>query len=545
MTRWLAAIVVLALAGPAAAQSNFVPPEDEPEDPKDTKYKGHLTLSTLGFRESGQLGTPFIDGMARPETAGLNRLFADVRALVDAAHISGGDWDARLDARVRQIVGGVETSVVTNPDAVDYDTIPIQSGTFGDAEYDVRELWARRRGKKTDLYIGRQFVLEIGAFKIDGVRVEHRASRKWTYLGFAGAYPQRSSRSVTDDYVEVADGMATKRIIPVIGAVGAAYRFDDLYGSVGGGAILPRGNDETGLAERTRIFASSQGYWRSSPKLDLYHYAVFDVEGSAGTGFSLLTVGADYHPRHTFRLTAQVMRMNTETLTVTALDRLETPDGNGGNLVQNGIEVTRIASDAARLGLSVGLKDSRFEVSVHGTVRRRPEITVPTSNGMTFTFPASQAADVSFDVIDRRSFKDFRFGLHLTQTFGFGGDANLAKSSSRVARLSARRLFRDGDDELEVDLTYLTAEDDLAGSGGTECELPANNSSPLVCYGTSSVRTFALGGLLFHRINTQWFAVGSLYAAQQRLTVDNAMAARVEQPSTLMLTAFARVSYRF
>ncbi len=558
----LTAGMILALAPHAWAQrSNFVP-EDEPESEEEsekTKYEGRITSSTLGYRETGEVADPLAPGTAAPESASpINRLFTDMRLQVNALHVSGGKWDVRLDSRARQNNKGPETSLVDDDPE---ETVPTQSGTFGNTtELEVRELYAKRRGQKTDWFVGRQFVLDIAATKIDGLRFVHRKSADWNYIGFAGLYPVRGSRSVLDDYPRgapdpnAADPMAPgARIMPVAAGGGAAYRTDSAHGAIGAGVIFPLSEERSqdplvqGQLEKPRVFVTSNGYWRRSPKLDVYHYIVVDVESAReGVGFNNVSIGANWHPSWNFRVSAAVSHVDTETLNVTAQTRLEEPDPTGAadapGRIQNNIEVLRIASQSARLGVSSSFKDQRYEIAVDGRLRKRPPFQVTTTDGGEFEFGESQAADITLSVVDRRSYKGARLFASATSIFGVG-DRNLNRTEAKIARVGGSKQFKDGLSEVEIDLTYMIAEDDNQGDMAQLC--PAGTIDPLACYGTSSTSQIQLGGLVFHQFSPRWFGIASVRVGQQSITTADAMGARVEAPPILTTLGFLRVDYRF
>ena len=115
------------------------------------------------------------------------------------------------------------------------------------------------------------------------LRIDHAKNARWTYLGFVGAYPLRGSRSITTDYPRGVTPMGNPaaRVIPVAGGFGAAYRTSRTYGALGGVAIVPTKKDAyTGAFEKPRVFVTTNGYARRSPKLDLYHYVVVDLTGA-------------------------------------------------------------------------------------------------------------------------------------------------------------------------------------------------------------------------------------------------------------------------
>jgi hypothetical protein len=532
------ALLVATLGGGDAwAQSDrdrfFVDKVDDEETEDATLIQGSLTLSSFFYRETGALSEPLPGGVADVEGASpAARLFGDLRAQIDARHLKGGRWDVRLDGRARMSGDAVLDGSSGTPTST-----PVQSGPFGGNEYEVRELYAVRSGDRTDLVIGRQFVLDLAAVKIDGLRIDYARSETWTWLAFGGLYPTRGSRSVTTDYpakIDMTGAAIGGRVMPIAGGVGGAYRYERAYGSIGAVVILPMSDDtDTGTLERPRAFATAQGYWRRSPALDFYHYIVVDAESATGAGLTNLSLGVNWRPRPAMRVTAAVNHVDTETLNVQAQALLEDP--TPGPAVQNNVEVSRIASDSARLGLSVALKQNRFEISTSVAARRRPEILLQQETA-SVTFAAAQQAEVAFSAIDRRSFKDLRLGGHFIAIFGLG-DASVYHATSNIVRLTAAREIKDGRGELELDASYVATDDD---SRGELCNPAAIDT----CFGSSQSRTLALGGQFFYRLKQNWLFIGSGNIGRQSITTVQA-AGPTAQPAILMTTAFARLSYRF
>jgi hypothetical protein len=565
VTRWLVTGGLLAsLVSPALAEdgAGFVP-EDEEETRREkrrTKYDIRLTSTTFGYREAGDVGTPVMPGTAQPENASpINRLFTDARAQVTAKHVSGSKWDYRLDTRFRLNNTGPLTSNRLDPED---ETLRTQSGLFGDREIDVRELYLRRNGRQTDWLVGRQMVLEIAATKIDGIRFEYEKDKIWRLIGFGGFYPTRGSRSIVDDYPHQApdpagaDPLAVgPRVLPVAVGGGGAYRYKKSHGAIGAAAILPLAEEQVGgQIEKPRVFVTSNGYWRRSTKLDVYHYLVFDLEGAGvqnretsdpckGRCRNVL-LGANWHPRWSLRVSASLSQVDTETLNVQAKTRLEEPDtgAGAGARIQSNVEVLRIASQAARLGVSSSFKDMRFEVSVNGRLRRRPAFTVTGTDGTPFVFPESQAAELSLGLVDRHSFKGFRLFGNVSSIFGVG-DRNLNRTAAKIARVGGSRVFRGGRGELEVDVSYVASEDDNQGAAATTC-LPGT-LSPLDCYGTSSVKTAQAGSLVFYQLSSKLIAVASVRVGFVNLTLTDSAGARLDMPRVLTTSGFLRLDYKF
>ena len=519
----------------------------EGEEPEETLLQGSLTSSTFAYRESGGIASGAMIVNA-DNASPVSRFYTDVRAQIDAMHIGGGSWDLRIDSRAR-LTRSCELNPLLNGRDDLLGPCRIQSGLYGENEYDVRELYLQRRGDKMDFKLGRQYVLELAATKIDGIKVDYASSDNVTLLGFAGLYPARGSRSINEDYpaIDLGNGMLGSRIMPVAGGVGASYRYGELYGSVGGVGILPRADeiDPRGgvapLPEATRFFVTSNGYWRQSRKLDVYHFAVVDLQGAGGTGLTNLSVGVNFKPSTDLRVNAAVNRVDTETLNVNAQNRLEDTDVNS-NIIQNNIEVTRIASEAFRLGVSGAFKQQRFEVSVSGQLRQRPDIQIQAGNpNQSTVFGAARSGEVMLSVIDRKSWNDFRLGASVLRILSIGNET-FRRSISTLGRLHATKDFGSGKGQYELDVSYLNGRD----TSGVNCTVAIVNQGvdPLGCFGNTKVSTIGLGGTTYYRFSRDWFGMASLSAARQAFTTREAGLAISQTPNTL-LSGFLRLAYRF
>src|SRR5690606_12174079 len=298
-------------------------------------------------------------------------------------------------------------------------------------------------------------------------------------------------------------------------------------------------NDQaTGTLETPRLFATSTGYWRQSMKPDLYHYAVLDAMGAAGAGLTNLTLGANLQPVPALRTYAQISRIDTETLNAQAQTRLDEPDSNPNALgvIQNNLEVARIAQESARLGVSANLMN-RFEISTNATLRRRPALTVETIHGVEVLFPRSQAVDITISAVDRKSWKDLRIGVSGTRTIGVG-DVNLYRSRSLVLRADVSREVLDGEAEVEGNLTYLNSQDD--NIGGTCSPIDVET-----CYGASRVTSYSLGGLMYYRFKPDWYAIGSASLGRQSLKTTVMQGQIASQPPITLASFLLRLAYRF
>jgi hypothetical protein len=490
-----------------------------------TLVQGSIASSSFIYRESaGNLGGDANLGSAASK---FDRMFTELRLQTDFRHIGGGKWDARIDTRARAVSDPRSTS--------DYSVTPsrIQSGFNGHNEYEVREAWLVRSGKRSDLFFGRQFISDLGALRIDGLRVDYAQSEKLTLIGFGGLYPVRGSRSITTDYVALKDdtGSSAGRLVGS-GGFGLAYRTLNAHGALGGVAIVPFSIS----AETPRIYATSNGYYRGGAKLDLYHMAIVDVLGEAAPALTNLSAGLNYKPSQRLRITGSFNRVDTETLNVQANAFLRPEEQTGGgNVIQNETFIKRLSTNAGKLGVSAGLGSlQRFELSTAVNFRYRPAFTLQSPDGLSnVNLPAAQGVDVYLGFVDRQSIADLRLGADVSRSFAAGSVA-YQRSEVLAARVFAGRELSRGRGEWEAELGYSTTKDT---AGGTACMTPAD------CFGTSNGTMLSIGGNLYYRISSDWFALGNLWVTRNAVQASAPMA--VNDPAILGLTGYARIAYRF
>lgn len=535
-------------AGVARAQAVeeerfFIDKDDEDEDK--TLWQGSLTSTSFLYRESGGQSTALIAGGATvPNASPFNRLFTELRAQLDGRHIKGGRWDLRGDFRGRM----VNTGLINDLTGLDRgDENRIQSGQFGENEYEVKELYLVRGGRRTDMFVGRQVIGDLAALKIDGLRIDYAKTARWTYLGFLGAYPLRGSRSVLTDYPQGKDATNsnTGRVVPVAGGFGGAYRTSRGYGAIGGVAIVPTKKDtRTGAFEKPRVFVTTNGYARRSAKLDLYHYVVVDLTGAAGFALTNLTLGAQYKPSMRLRTNVSVNRVDTEAFEQQIANQLE----NVGNTVDNGVinnaEVQRIAADSVRGTVSGAFGNTnRFELTTGLSARRRPEVTLKASadpnNPMTDkVLPEAKAIELIVQAVDRRFFGGVRLDLSFIRGVGLG-NASYARSTSQIIRLGGAKELKDGKMEVQADLAMVSTADDNAG---TVC----NPGTIDTCYGSANTSAVQANGVGYYRFKKDWFGSASLGIGLQKITVtDPGTMVGVPQSSLINSSLFLRIGYRF
>ncbi|HEY5935258.1 MAG TPA: hypothetical protein VIU61_11500 [Kofleriaceae bacterium] len=506
----------------------FVDKVDSKKTAKGTLVQGSLASSSFAYRESGgTYGTGLGDAGSR-----FNRYFTDLRLQTDFRHIGGGKWDGRIDTRARFVNNPAPTPRIDGSTPPD---INVQSGFLGKNEYEVREAWIVRSGKRSDLFFGRQFVTDLAAVKFDGLRIDYASSEKLTLITFGGLFPIRGSRSVFTDYRPLKDAQnnAAGRFVG-IGGAGAAYRTVNAHGSFGGVAQVPF------AAESPRVFVTANGYIRSGTSLDFYHNALVDVAGSAGFALTNLSTGANFKPSQRLRLTASYNRVDTETLNVQAFAFLNPEEGGTQDVIQNETFIRRLATNAVRGGVSAGLGElSRFEISTSATYRFRPGVTLTSPDGLqTVALDATKGVDVTFGVMDRRSIADLRIALDVSRSFGVG-NVPYGRSEVLAGRLSVAKELASGHGEWELEAGYSTTKD-KGGMATCTMGVPGVNT----CFGTSSGKILTAGANVYYRINRDWFALGSLTLSRMNLDrVDGAMA--VTDPTVTGLTGYFRIAYRF
>jgi len=512
------------IATPFQKDRFFVDKVDSKGTEKGTLVQGSLASSSFAYTEMGG------DYAADAGTSGsrLSRYFTDLRLQTDFRHIGGGSWDARVDTRARFVNSPDPTTRIDGQPGSD---INVQSGFLGKNEYEVREAWLVRSGNRSDLFFGRQFVTDLGAVKFDGLRIDYASSEKLTFIGL---YPIRGSRSISTDYrpLKDNDGNDAGRFVG-IGGAGGAYRTVNAHGAFGGVAEVPF------TAEGPRVFLTSNGYLRGGTTLDFYHFAIVDVVGSAGFALTNLSAGTNYKPSQRLRLTANYNRVDTETLNVQANAFLN-PEDPIVPVIQNETYIRRLATNALRGGVSAALGNmSRFEVSTSATYRFRPGVTLTTPDGVTsVVLTPTKGVDVSFGVMDRRSFADLRLGADVTRSFGVGS-VPYARNEFLAGRLFFGKELQSGSGEWEAELGYSTTKD-KAPAGDCVAGVPGVNT----CFGKSTATILSAGFNLYYRINRDWFALGSLNASRMSLNHLEA-AMTVADPTVTGLTGFFRIALRF
>jgi hypothetical protein len=571
---WLASAAMLALSSPARAQEDddtstdnlgdqkgsdrvdaaaapvddsrtnafekerfFIDKVDTAATEDKTLFQGNLTSSTFLYNESGGTAAGGNGAGGTGASSQFSRIFTDLRFQLDARHIRGGRWQARVDVRGRGTMDPDESTATGYGGTAN---TRVQSGLTGESEAEVRELWLARPGDRYDLFLGRQFISDLGAVKIDGLRIDYAKSERITLLGFAGAYPVRGSRSIETDYpvLQRANGTELGKAPPIAAGAGAAYRTRLSYGSLGAVTIAPlKGGNP-------RVYVTSTGYLRTGPKLDVYHFGLIDLVGDSGFALTNLSGGINFRPTPALRVTASINHVDTETLTIQAQTFLLDPSND--TVIRNETEVRRISSTQAQAGVSAALgRTQQLEISLAVNARNRPEVKVANgsaADASVYTFQASTSVDVFAQIVHRNLWRS-RLGADVVRAFSNGNASS--RSSFLTVRGFLSREFRQGRGSWEGEVSYSTSKDDGVGATAAPIPLPPAPPPAMLLFGKSKTSTLAAAGTVYFRVRPALFVMGSLGVSRFGLTSTQRAGMTLTDPSVLSLTGFVRAAYRF
>ena len=478
-----------------------------------------LTLSSFLFRESGADAPAVVDQGATLQNASpVRRTFGDLRAELSSDGLV-------FDGRVRQTTSE-----------------RYQAGAAAGGEYELRALGYRLGSPTTFLTIGRQTVDAVGAARIDGLALTRKLTPTIGATLFGGAYPVLGSRSLDTDYVHVhnADGTEGGLLVPLAGGAGVDYRTPEFHGDVGVAAVYAA--QDTGDApadQRSRVFATSSGYWRFGAPLDVYHFAQLDVAGGTGVALTNGSLGVDARPVPAVTLTGSVHHVSTDVLQITARNVLADPDPSALGVVQNNLAVLRVSQDVARAAASVALADQRFELSASGAFHRRPQVTVQLADGTgAVAFPEAKSADATFSILDRHSLAGLRLQLSGSLTFPIG-DSVAARARGTLVRLSAGRGFSHDRGQFEADVMAERFHDLGSGTGMCMTSLDA-----FACYGTSTTVAAQAGALASWRVGREWLVIADAHAGYRDVS-SLGVAGPIARPKVVSITSFIRIQWRY
>ncbi len=529
------ALIALALvAAPAVAHAQFVdrtvvvppPAEDAPPDdarPPRTasaeppaKLEVRLTLSSFLYRELADDADPLVSGGAAPAGASsVRRFFGDLRGELTADRVGGGA--VRVDGRVRAA------------------TLERYQG--GEDEYELRALTYAHALGPAELRLGRQVIDALGATRVDGAQLTAPLSARLRLTTFAGAYPQRGSRSLTTDYpvIHAIDGSAAGRLVPVVGGAGVSYRKASYAADLGAvGVVASADVPGATAADGRRGFVTANGYARPHPAVDLYAHGVVDVIAAGGARVTEASGGVDLWPHPAIELSLTGHHVDNEVFAIAALNQLVDPDPAAMGQVENGTAIVRVAQDAARAAASVAVAAQRFQLTVGGGYLQRPAVTVPLTGGGALTMPGAQMGELTISALDRRAPGRLRVeasGTALTPL----GEASASRSRGLIGRVAVER---DGDDATFTIDASAHSYRDLGPAGG------CMTLDPLACLGTSATRGVAAGALVSLSAGPEW-----LILVDARGGLDDTDAtfggAAVTWPRRYWLSAFARLQWRY
>lgn len=477
-----------------------------------------LTLSSFLYRESGADAPALADQGAMLENASpVRRFFGDLRL-----ELSGGGL--ALDARVRQTTSE-----------------RFQSGAEGGGEYELRTLAYQLGGRERSLRVGRQYIDGVGGSKVDGLAFRQKLGAPLAATVFAGAFPVLGSRSLDTDYptIRMEDGSEGDRLIPVVGGLAFGLETAAYHGDIGAAAVyVPQTVPMASTQERSRVFATANGYLRLGTAAEAYHFLLLDIAGQSRTQLTNGSLGVTLHPSAVLQIGASVNHTSTDALQIATRNLLEDPDPTAIGVVQNDIAVIQVSQDAARATASLALAQQRFEITAGAGVRRRPEVSVALADGSgNVGFPEARSAEASFGILDRRSVGGLRLSLlgSITQPIG---DSTPNTARGTTLRAAATRAFAQERGSVEIDVMagrFRT----LGPAGNCTSSLDA-----LACYGMAKSVLAQAGALGTWRVSREWLFLADVHVGYRDIT-STTLATEVDWPSVYTITGFVRVQWRF
>jgi hypothetical protein len=504
-----------AVALPAAAHAQFVTSGADLDEPAgeavtDTAYRGRVSTTGVLYDESSDALVDPVLNVGDDPASGQTILYGDLRGRIEAAHIQGGKWDAVGDFRLRLPADELSAR-----------------GWLGGSESDLREAYFLRRGKKTDLALGRLILRDLDASTVDGVKLIHRPSRAFELGAFAGLYPNPFSRSLSTDYVP---DRAPQDMPAATGAWGG-YRTATAHGSIGVAGIFPQDDEDAPDPDPTRAFATASGYWRARPGVDLFHYLVVDLVGRGGTQLMNAQLGLHWRASDVLVVEAGASHMSTYAIELYLRDYLEAPDTPTPGRVQNNLFIARMASDEGRLGATYLVRKQR--VDVYGQVRYRSRGMIASDDlpAEIADLPPDTQLDVSGGVRQRRSIAGLDLGLSFLY---IDGD----RTSTQAVTARVRRGFLDDRIDVDLDATYLAYSDTCAFA-------PGGIPSEANCSGTADGTIVEVGGAAVWRRDKHWLFLADYHYSTNSATARSAAGVETAEPTIVGHTFFARAQYSF
>jgi hypothetical protein len=461
------------------------------------RFNAKVSLTGLYVGEHQDLA----DRAKNEASSTLSLGWGDLRAILDARRLPG-KFDLHVDARLRA------TGDFDRERAYEGASQVSARGYLGGREYDLRELYAIRRGDSVDFSFGRLYVVEADGMKIDGLRLVGRfGKRHWEAGAFVGGYPNPYSRSLTTDY-QGANGYYGAQIA---GGATIAYTYDRYWGSLAAVGSYLGGNDDGGplsimtpagraAIEGTRSFLVWNGFERFLSWLDIYHSMVLDVAGAAGVQLTRLdayatvragrfvTIRAGYNHLAPIAIEMQLLGLLNSRLTFVA------------STVENNLIVQRTARDQGRI--EVGVAWEKLRVFAEGRVRYR-SLENPTEQPQFVRANGDVIApqlgwDATLGIRDGGSLRGVRMGLSYLYLDDY-------RAQSHVLNVELGRSFLD--ERLTVDFNFLYAKTRDKGISTMPCN---GLAAPLElnCYGMRNGSSYETALTITGAPGRRWLLLG-------------------------------------
>lgn len=505
---------------------------------------GRLSV-TGGVYAEQQIGSPTEDALATQAILA----FGDLRGTLDVQGV-GKRLDVRLDVRLRATGSYDAEAKFRTFDAPVFGMPPIVTarGYLGGPEYDLREAYARvQMTQRTQLWVGRMFVPEADALKIDGGRLTVQLGKHWQFGALLGGYPNPYSRSLLTDYTapcgagvssgatpppdEAAAGMDNRNPVtdenacvpagPLLSLVfGATAHYEylglpggqSLHGSLsaigavaggvgaGGPVVVDSGaggaisnlrpsnqDNDTG-----RVYLSWVQQVRLNEHVDLFSDVVVDLAGSRGVQ---LTRGSLVGSLRWLRDDRLTLRGSYSYMSSLAIDLFmsrfvynRSPFGTtlGGNgVVENNLTILGIARHEARMHADFGLT-KQLRIYTEGRFRFRSLINGESNQSVYLSdFYLSTQRSTAFDVTGGLRDSGSLKKMRGTVAYTFLSDFRATNHIVRAA------LGTDlGQDRLSLDASYAGVFTTDAGASESGCASNLNvarNTQPAQLLTTQSL----------------------------------------------------------